>query len=128
MGPEARPGKLSAQHSLTAVIYDHGLGHRWPGMVHSIARQHGLKYDDTFSPLSHQIARPRDSWLGGGCGDPVGQRLVPRKRGDKGSGPGAWIVINFSGPYSYSAAPIELLFGGLKNRELNPDGLTTGKR
>ena len=34
----------------------------------------------------------------------------------------------FSGPYSYSAAPIELLFGGLKMGELNPERLTTGKK
>ena len=38
------------------------------------------------------------------------------------------LKILFSGPYSYSAAPVELLFGGLKNGELNPGGLTTGKR
>ena len=34
----------------------------------------------------------------------------------------------FSGPYSYSAAPIELLFGGLKMGQLNKDGVATGKR
>ena len=34
----------------------------------------------------------------------------------------------YSGPYSFSAAPIELLFGGLKKGELNPDGQATGKR
>ena len=34
----------------------------------------------------------------------------------------------YSGPYSFSAAPIELLFGGLKNCELNPEGRTTSKR
>ena len=67
-------------------------------MVHTITRQHGLKYDDPFSPLSHQIARPRDSWLVGGRGDPVGQRLVPRKRGDKSSGPGARIVSDLLRP------------------------------
>ena len=38
------------------------------------------------------------------------------------------IKIIFSGPYSYSAAPIELLFGSLKVGELNPDRLPTGKR
>ena len=38
------------------------------------------------------------------------------------------LKLIFSGPYSYSAAPIELLFGGLKRGELNPDGQTTGKR
>ena len=34
----------------------------------------------------------------------------------------------FSGPYSYSAAPIELLFGGLKVGQLNKEGVATGKR
>ena len=34
----------------------------------------------------------------------------------------------YSGPYSFSGAPIELLFGGLKVNEINPDGLHTGKR
>ena len=34
----------------------------------------------------------------------------------------------FSGPYSYSAAPIELLFSGLKHGELNPDNMATGKK
>ena len=38
------------------------------------------------------------------------------------------INIIFSGPYSYSAAPIELLFGSLKVNELNPERLPTGKR
>ena len=38
------------------------------------------------------------------------------------------LKIIFSGPYSYSAAPLELLFGGLKRGELNPGGHTTGKR
>ena len=33
-----------------------------------------------------------------------------------------------SGPYSYSAAPIEKLFRDLKKGELNPEGLPTGKR
>ena len=31
------------------------------------------------------------------------------------------LKILFSGPYSYSAAPIELLFGSLKVDELNPE-------
>lgn len=38
------------------------------------------------------------------------------------------IQIIFSGPYSYSAAPIETLFSGLKLGELNPNGHPTGKR
>ena len=38
------------------------------------------------------------------------------------------LKVIFSGPYSYSAAPIELLFGGLKVGELNPDGISTGKK
>ena len=36
--------------------------------------------------------------------------------------------VVFSGPYSYSTAPIELLFGGLKFGDLNPDKLPTEKR
>ena len=38
------------------------------------------------------------------------------------------ITIIFSGPYSYSAAPIERLFSALKDGELNPEKLPTGKR
>ena len=38
------------------------------------------------------------------------------------------IQVIYSGPYSYTTAPIELLFGGLKFGELNPDRLPTGKR
>ena len=38
------------------------------------------------------------------------------------------LKIMYSGPYSYSAAPIELLFGSLKIDELNPEGQATGKR
>ena len=36
--------------------------------------------------------------------------------------------VIYSGPYSYQAAPIELLFGGLKNKELNPSREPTGKK
>ena len=36
--------------------------------------------------------------------------------------------VIYSGPYSYSAAPIEMMFGGLKYGELNPERLATGKR
>ena len=46
-------------------------------------------------------------------------RAVIRKLGLK---------IIFSGPYSYSSAPVELLFGNLKVGEINPDLLATGKR
>ena len=38
------------------------------------------------------------------------------------------LTVLFSGPYSYSAAPIEMMFGGLKFGELNHDNQTTGKR
>ena len=34
----------------------------------------------------------------------------------------------YSAPYSYSAAPIEMLFSGLKLGELNPERLPTGKK
>ena len=36
--------------------------------------------------------------------------------------------IIYSGPYSYSSAPIELLFGGLKIGELNTNREPTGKK
>ena len=38
------------------------------------------------------------------------------------------VSVLFSGPYSYAAAPIELLFGALKRGELNPQRVPTGKR
>jgi len=38
------------------------------------------------------------------------------------------VSVMFSGPYSYAAAPIELLFGALKRGELNPLRESTGKR
>ena len=38
------------------------------------------------------------------------------------------LQVIFSGPYSYSAAPIETLFSHLKIGELNPDRGPTGKR
>ena len=34
----------------------------------------------------------------------------------------------FSGPYSYSTAPAELVFSALKLGDLNPERLPTGKR
>ena len=38
------------------------------------------------------------------------------------------VEVIFSGPYSYSAASIELLFSALKRGALNPEGLPTGSR
>ena len=38
------------------------------------------------------------------------------------------INVIWSAPYSYSTAPIELLFGNLKFGELNADRLPTGKK
>jgi len=38
------------------------------------------------------------------------------------------IKVIYSGPYSYTSAPIELVFGALKQGELNPDRHPTGKR
>ena len=38
------------------------------------------------------------------------------------------LQIIFSGPYSFSAAPIETLFSGLKFGELNTEDSSTGKR
>ena len=38
------------------------------------------------------------------------------------------VSVIFSGPYSYSAAPIERLFAALKHGDLNPDCVSTGKR
>ena len=38
------------------------------------------------------------------------------------------VQVIFSGPYSYSAAPIEHLFAGLKRGELNPEHQPTGKK
>ena len=36
--------------------------------------------------------------------------------------------VIWSAPYSYSTAPIELLFAGLKFGELNPQKAATGKK
>ena len=36
--------------------------------------------------------------------------------------------VIFSAPYSYSTAPIELLFGGIKNGKLCPYTQKTGKK
>ena len=38
------------------------------------------------------------------------------------------LQVIFSGPYSYSAAPIETLFSALKMGEINHDDSSTGKR
>ena len=38
------------------------------------------------------------------------------------------LEVIWSGPYSYSTAPIEMVFGALKFGELNPDKKPTGKR
>ena len=38
------------------------------------------------------------------------------------------LPITYSGPYSYSTAPIELVFGALKLGDLNPEKLPTGKK
>ena len=38
------------------------------------------------------------------------------------------LPIIYSGPYSYSTAPIELVFGALKLGDLNPQRLPTGKK
>ena len=36
--------------------------------------------------------------------------------------------VIFSGPYSYTAAPIERWFSCLKTGDLNPEGVQVGKR
>ena len=38
------------------------------------------------------------------------------------------LLVMLTVPYSYSAAPIELLWSSLKLGELNPERLSTGKR
>ena len=38
------------------------------------------------------------------------------------------VEVIYTGPYSYSTAPIELLFGGMKKGQLNPEGYPTGKK
>ena len=38
------------------------------------------------------------------------------------------LPIIYSGPYSYSTAPVEQAFAALKLGELNPDRLPTGKK
>ena len=38
------------------------------------------------------------------------------------------VEVIYTGPYSYSAAPVELLFAALKFGELNPDCQPSGKR
>ena len=36
--------------------------------------------------------------------------------------------VLYSGPYSFSAAPIELLFGHVKRGDVNPERVQTGKK
>ena len=38
------------------------------------------------------------------------------------------VQVMYSGPYSYAAAPIEMVFGALKQGELNPERRPAGKR
>ena len=38
------------------------------------------------------------------------------------------VRVMYSGPYSYAAAPIEMVFGALKQGELNPERRPAGKR
>ena len=38
------------------------------------------------------------------------------------------LPVIYTGPYSYSAAPIELVFAALKLGDLNPERLPTGKK
>ena len=38
------------------------------------------------------------------------------------------LPIIYSGPYSYSTAPVELVFSALKLGDLNPEGLPSGKK
>ena len=38
------------------------------------------------------------------------------------------VKVIYTGPYSYSGVPIELLFSGLKLGDLNPQKQPTGKR
>ena len=38
------------------------------------------------------------------------------------------LQVIYSGPYSYSAAPVETLFSGIKLGQLNPNNESTGKR
>ena len=38
------------------------------------------------------------------------------------------LPVIFSGPYSYSSAPVALVFAALKLGELNPGRLSTGKK
>ena len=38
------------------------------------------------------------------------------------------LPVIFTGPYSYAAAPVELVFAALKLGDLNPQRLPTGKK
>ena len=41
---------------------------------------------------------------------------------------GLQIPVIFTGPHSYDAAPIELLFAAFKSKDLNPRHIPAGKR
>jgi len=41
---------------------------------------------------------------------------------------GLQIPVLFTGPYSYDAAPVELLFAAFKSEDINPNHLPQGKR
>jgi hypothetical protein len=38
------------------------------------------------------------------------------------------LTVILTAPYSYDASPIELFFAYFKQEEINPTGLSTGKR
>ena len=38
------------------------------------------------------------------------------------------VTVVIGGPYAFAAAPIEYFFSALKNTNLNPEGLRTGKK
>ena len=38
------------------------------------------------------------------------------------------LKVIFTGPYSFTSAPIEMLFSALKRGEINPDKRPTGKK
>ena len=38
------------------------------------------------------------------------------------------IPVMFTAPYSYAACPVELFFAYLKNEDINPELLATGKK
>ena len=38
------------------------------------------------------------------------------------------VKVVIGGPYAFAAAPIEYFFSAIKNTDLNPEGLSTGKK